>query len=107
MTFEKWAEKTLGKIVKTMDGVAWKMLPFNVTGLPDRIVLLPGGGIWFVELKSKPQPDGFLKGRQGLIQRTLIRLGFKHRVVDTEDKFENLINELNEWQRNTNQGLTK
>jgi hypothetical protein len=55
--------------------------------MPDRIVLMPGGRIWFVELKTtgkKPTP------RQEFVIGWLRKLGFEVWVIDTQE----LLNEF-------------
>lgn len=56
---EKAIEAYLVKRVKELGGVALKYYNPSQTGYPDRIVLLPGGYVFWVELKSKgekPRP---------------------------------------------------
>lgn len=38
--------------VKGMGGLACKVLPFNVIGIPDLIIALPGTSLFFVEVKK-------------------------------------------------------
>jgi hypothetical protein len=52
-------EQRLVDSVKRLGGVAVK--GENVAGFPDRIVLMPGGHVYFVEVK---RPSGRLSGRQ-------------------------------------------
>ena len=49
-------EAKLTQVTKAMKGWAIKLLP-SVSGLPDRLVLLPGGRVIFVELKSPTRPS--------------------------------------------------
>ena len=84
---EKVLERRLCQKVKTAGGWAIKMLATHVTGLPDRIVLLPGGRIYFVEVKTtnkKPRPI------QLAIHRKLENLGFKVYIVDSSELIESL-----------------
>lgn len=78
---ETRVETTLRLEIKGMGGWAIKFLP-SVSGLPDRIVLLPGGRIYFVELKS---PTGTVKPHQTVIHNRLRRLGFEVLVLNTPD----------------------
>jgi hypothetical protein len=88
---EKLIEKKLREGVKKLKGEALKFFCMSFTGMPDRIVLMPGGRAWFVELKStgnKPSP------RQEFVIGWLRRLGFQVFVIDTQeglDEFLNLI----------------
>lgn len=49
-------------------------------GVADRIVLMPGGRIWFVELKT---PGKKLRPLQVKFKELVEGLGFQHRVVDS------------------------
>ena len=49
---EKQVEEKLRQAIKTMGGIAYKFTSPGNIGVPDRIVLLPGGRVWFVELKT-------------------------------------------------------
>jgi hypothetical protein len=79
---ESRVEKVLGWEVKDRGGWAIKLLP-SVSGLPDRMVLLPGGRLIFVELKS---PTGTVKPHQTVIHDRLRRLGFEVVVLNTTDR---------------------
>lgn len=86
-SIEKKLEKNLFKTVKDLKGYALKFFCLSFTGMPDRIVLMPGGRIWFVELKDtgkKPTP------RQEIVISWLRKLGFMVWVIDSQellDKF--------------------
>jgi hypothetical protein len=49
---EKILEKKLVKPIKEAGGIASKFISPGFAGMPDRIVLLPGGGMGFVEVKA-------------------------------------------------------
>ena len=49
---EKDIEKELAARTKTMGGIAPKFISPGFDGMPDRLVLLPGGRMGFVELKA-------------------------------------------------------
>ena len=49
---EKIIEKKLVKAVKEAGGIASKFISPGFDGMPDRIVLLPGGVMGFVEVKA-------------------------------------------------------
>ena len=49
---ENDVEKYLIRQVKAIDGLCWKWVSPGRRGVPDRIVMLPGGGVYFVELKA-------------------------------------------------------
>lgn len=78
---ENRVEKTLRESVKARGGWAIKLLP-SVSGLPDRMVLLPGGRLIFVELKS---PTGTVAAHQTVIHDRLRALGFEVLVLSHPD----------------------
>ncbi len=79
---EKDIERRLVNMVERHGGLCLKWVCPGWSGVPDRIVLLPGGRIYFVELK---RPKG---GRLSALQRKwrewLLRLGFFYCVIWTE-----------------------
>jgi hypothetical protein len=88
---EKILEKKLREQVQKLKGTAIKFFSPWFTGMPDRIVLMPGGRIWFVELKSpgkKPSP------RQQYVIDWLGKIGFQVRVIDSEILLQNFLNEI-------------
>ena len=88
---EKQIERKLMLAVKSMEGIAPKLVCQGFDGMPDRIVLLPGGHIGFVEVKApgeKPRP--LQLSRHGLLRR----LGFKVFVLDDEQQIGGLLDEI-------------
>ena len=81
MNKEKTIEKKLRERVKKAGGLAIKFFVLSFTGFPDRIVLMPGARIWFVELKSEGKK---LSPRQAIVIGMLRKLGFEVWVIDTE-----------------------
>lgn len=80
---ESAVEKRLVKEVKARGGWAIKFIP-SVSGLPDRIVLLPGGRLFFVELK-RPK-GGVVAEHQKVVHAKLRRLGFRVDVLSSIDE---------------------
>jgi hypothetical protein len=78
---ETRVERELRVGIKARGGWAIKLLP-SVSGLPDRLVLLPGGYVIFVELKA---PGKKAELHQLVIHRKLERLGFAVYVLDSVD----------------------
>jgi len=78
---EKTIENKLRVSVERADGLAIKFFVMSFTGFPDRIVLMPGGRIYFVELKSEGKTPS---KRQRFVHKLLNRLGFPVYVIDDE-----------------------
>lgn len=80
---EKDIETKLRKMVERHGGRCLKWVCPGWAGVPDRICLLPGGRIIFVETK-RPK-GGVLAKRQEKWAKILTGLGFKYRTVWTFD----------------------
>ena len=78
---EKVAEAYLRDRVKGAGGQAYKFISPGNAGVPDRMVLLPGGRISFVELKA---PGNEPTSLQKLQQKRLRDLGFEVFTIDTK-----------------------
>ena len=88
---EKAIERKLVQTVKFTGGIAPKFVSPGFDGMPDRIVLLPGGHIGFVEVKATGEKLRPLQlTRHGLLRR----LGFKVYVLDDERQIERIIAEI-------------
>ena len=88
---EKILERKLTAKVKSMGGLALKFTSPGFDGVPDRIVLLPGGHIGFVEIKTtglKPRPLQVRRKRQ------LEQLGFKVYIIDRPEQIGGVIDEI-------------
>lgn len=56
---ESQVEKHLAKRVAALGGLCWKFVSPNLRGVPDRVVVMPEGRVFFVELKAPgemPEP---------------------------------------------------
>lgn len=69
---ESVVEKELVRSVRLLGGVCYKWVSPGTTGVPDRIVILPGGRVHFVELKTD---TGEPSARQLHVIETLNGLG--------------------------------
>lgn len=69
---EKDIEAHLVREVEARGGKAWKFTSPAHRGVSDRIVLLPGGVVWFVEVKTE---TGRLSPLQEVFRRDVISLG--------------------------------
>ena len=90
---EKTVEQKLVRAVRAAGGLAPKWVSPGLDGVPDRIVLLPGGRIAFAELKApgkKPRP------LQEVRIRHLRKLGFPVYVIDDPRQISIMLDELEE-----------
>ena len=85
-------EGHLRRRVEKVGGICVKFLPDFARGFPDRIVLLPGGVLVWVETK-RPQ-GGVLSPVQKVQHVLLRRLGQRVEVVWTKDQADALIDSL-------------
>lgn len=57
---EETIEEYLTNMVRRLGGWCFKFAPISFVGVPDRIILMPGGRIGFLELKrpgEEPRPN--------------------------------------------------
>lgn len=85
---EKTLETKLRDAVKKHGGLAIKIWAVSFTGLPDRLVLMPGGRAYFAEIKSPGQKP---KPHQLTAHRLLRGLGFTVAIIDDNDTFNEFI----------------
>ena len=88
---EKLTEQKLVSAVKNLGGICPKFTSPGFDGMPDRIVLLPGGRMAFVEVKTmgcKPRP--LQLARHGMLRR----LGFRVYVLDDAAHIGGILDEI-------------
>lgn len=88
---EKQVEQKLVSAVKKIGGICPKFSSPGFDGMPDRIVLLPGGRMAFVEVKAmgcKPRP--LQLARHGMLRR----LGFQVYVLDDAEQIGGILDEI-------------
>ena len=88
---EKSIEQKLSLMVKKRGGICPKWVSPGFDGVPDRIVLLPGGCVAFVEVEApgkKPRPLQIAR------HKLLTRLGFKVYVLDNEEQIGGILDEI-------------
>ena len=88
---EKHIEKELAARTRAMGGIAPKFTSPGFDGMPDRLVLLPGGRMGFVELKA---PGKKPRALQLARHRLFRRLGFKVYVIDKIDQIDSVLEEI-------------
>ena len=88
---EKQIEHALTLMVKARGGIAPKFVSPSFAGMPDRLVLLPGGVFAFAELKAPGMKPRALQ----LARHRLLRdLGFKVYVIDGIEQIGGILDEL-------------
>ena len=88
---EKTIEAKLVKITRSMGGLSLKYLSPGFDGVPDRLVLLPGGRIAFIELKA---PGKTLRPLQVRRKRQLEALGFSVYCIDSPEQIGGILSEI-------------
>ena len=87
---ENTIERRLRIKTESAGGRAWKWVSPGTLGVPDRIVLFPGGRAFFVETKAPgKKPDPIQEHRLGQLQA----LGFQTRVLDSLEAVDRFIEE--------------
>jgi hypothetical protein len=88
---EKLLERKLGLTIKALGGWSIKMLSSQITGLPDRLCLLPGGRVFFAEIKTTGEKP---KKIQLYVHKRIRSLGFRVEVIDSSAQIEKLCESL-------------
>jgi len=84
-------EKYLVRKVKEKGGLAIKFVSPSISGIPDRLLLLPEGKLAFVELKAKGKKPRPLQLKRMADFR---KLGFKTFVIDDKEQIGGVIDEI-------------
>ena len=88
---EKSVEQALIKAVQERGGLALKFVSPGLSGVPDRIVLMPGRRCAFMELKA---PGMHLRPLQAKRKRTLEALGFPVFLIDHPDQIGGVLDAI-------------
>ncbi len=90
-TREKSIEEKLAFAVKNKGGLCPKFVSPNFNGMPDRLILFPGGKLAFAEIKAPgKEPEPLQTARH----KALRKLGFKVFVIDSKSQIEGVIDEI-------------
>ena len=82
---ESEVEQYLVWHVARMGGVAYKFKSVNRRGVADRVVCLPGGQTWFIELKTT---GGRLAPLQKLFAQEMERMGQRYVCLWTKEQVD-------------------
>ena len=88
---EKVIEDKLKKAVKEKGGLCLKFVSPGFDGVPDRIILMPGGIMAFAELKA---PGKKLRPLQERRKRQLESLGFSVFCIDNTECIGGVLDEI-------------
>ena len=88
---EKQVEQKLVRAVKARGGICPKFVSPGFDGMPDRMVLLPGGRIGFVEVKA---PGKVPRPLQVARHRLLSRLGFQVFTLDSQEQIGGILDAI-------------
>ncbi len=89
-------ESTIEKYLKDqvevrLGGWCVKLIPWFESGLPDRLLFLPGARIELVETKDRGKK---LRPTQRRVRRKLKTLGFTVLIIDTKEKVDALVDHI-------------
>lgn len=88
---EKQIEAYLVKRVKDVGGRAYKFTSPAHRGVADRVVCLPNGSTWFVEVKTE---GGRLSALQKVFAADMARLGQRYCVLWTKEQVDAYIDSV-------------
>ena len=80
-------ERHLTRVVRQAGGISIKILPVTA-GVPDRLLVLPGGRLRFVETKA---PGGRLRPVQKAFHARLAKLGVEVTVLSSPEEVRDWI----------------
>lgn len=92
MENEKVTERYLGRRVHQLGGASYKWVSPGCAGVPDRIVIAPGGRVVFVEVKSEGQKSTPQQRRRQSELRALGCTVFAD--IDTKAKVDAVLEEM-------------
>ena len=88
---EKDIENKLVQAVKGVGGIAPKLVSPGFDGMPDRLLLFPGGRIAFAEMKA---PGEVPRPLQAVRIQQLRSLGFRVYVIDSPEQIGGVLREV-------------
>ena len=91
MDNEKDIEHYFKREVEKRGAIVWKFVSPNQAGVPDRLVLLPGGRVAFAEIKS---PGKIPRPLQRAVFNRMTKLGFRVWVIDSREQVGAFIKEV-------------
>lgn len=89
---EKTIEHKLKKEIEKLGGICLKFHSPYHRGMPDRIIILPQGVVYFVELKAE---GGKTSELQRLAEKKLKRLSQNYALVEGEKGLQTFLTHIN------------
>lgn len=89
---EKQIEAYLVKRVKALGGVAYKFVSPAHRGVADRVVCLPDGQTWFIELKTE---GGRLSALQQVFGKEMERMNQRYCVLWSKEQVDEWVTRVN------------
>jgi streptogramin lyase len=91
MILERDIERYLVRRAIEHGGKAYKWVSPGHVGVADRIVMLPGGVVWFVELKTAA---GRLSPLQKIFAADMRRMGINYIVIRSKEEVDQWFSDL-------------
>lgn len=88
---EKYIESHLVTNIELLGGKCLKWVSPGNKGVPDRIVIMPNGRVYFVEVK---RPGGIISPLQEYWKREIEKLGFSHYFINSMEDLHAFIQTL-------------
>lgn len=88
---ESSLERKLKNEVEKMGGAAMKFTSPGMAGVPDRLIVLPGGKIFFAEVKA---PGERLRKLQLKRRKDLQKMGAAVYVIDSVEAIQEMVQEV-------------
>lgn len=85
---ERDIERYFVKRIEALGGRAYKFVSPSHAGVFDRVVVLPGGDVWFVEIK---QASGRMSKLQEKFRDDMTALGARNAVLYSKDAVDTFI----------------
>lgn len=90
---EKCLERELALRVRKSGGWSIKILSTHVSGLPDRLCMMPGGKLFFAEIKTTGEKPRKI---QLHMHKKIRALGFRVEVIDRSKQITEILKDFTE-----------
>ena len=94
---ESQLERKLCDKIKHLGGLPLKFVSPGRAGVPDRIILMPNGKIYFVEMKSSVGQTSII---QDYVFKKFSELGFKVHIINSVESLKNFLSVITDEKTN-------